>query len=160
MRIIELNIGLSSKTHGAINYIKVLNSLTGRGFETLKYRIVESVSNDGKELCMAWKGKAPADWQEQLASLSDKYGQDCIAVCGFIGHDPYDCFLPECWKTPHRYKVQFFADGAWHDSRRPFGSLPLYDSAEQALAWIKASGERSNSAARYEYRVVTEETPE
>lgn len=97
MKIIELNIGLTSKALGQLNYIEVLNALTGRGFECIKYRLVESVSQDGPETCLAYKGKAPADWQDQLASLSDNYGQDCIAIAGFIGQSPYDAFCADLW---------------------------------------------------------------
>lgn len=100
MKLIELNIGLSSKALGQLNYIEVINSLTGRGFELINYRVVESVSKDGPEKCLAWKGKPPIDWQNQLASLSDKYGQDCIGIAGFIGHDPYDTFCADLWASP------------------------------------------------------------
>lgn len=100
MKIIELNIGLSSKTQGNLNPNVVLNSLTGRGFECLKYRLVESESKDGKETCLAWKGKPPSDWQAQLLDLAEKLGQDCIAVCGFIGHNPYDTFCADLWVSP------------------------------------------------------------
>jgi hypothetical protein len=100
MKIIELNIGLESKTLGKLNACEVLNSLTGRGFECIKYRLAESESKDGLETCLAWKGTPPEDWQVQLRVLSDRYGQDCIAVACFIGHDPYDTFCAELWKSP------------------------------------------------------------
>jgi hypothetical protein len=100
MKIIELNIGLSSKKLGTLNPNVVLNSLTGRGFECIKHRLVESVCKDGEETCLAWKGKAPADWQAQLADLSERLGQDCIAVCGFIGQSPYDTFCADLWVSP------------------------------------------------------------
>lgn len=100
MKIIELNIGLASKTQGTLNPNEVLNALTGRGFILLKYRLVDSVSKDGKETCLAVKAECPADWQTQLASLSDKLGQDCIALCGFIGHSPYDAFCADLWVEP------------------------------------------------------------
>jgi hypothetical protein len=97
MKIIELNIGLSSKTLGNLSPCVVLNALTGRGFECVKYRLVESTSKDGAEKCLAWKGKPPGDWQAQLADLSDAFGQDCVAVTCFVGHDPYDCFCADLW---------------------------------------------------------------
>jgi hypothetical protein len=100
MKLIELNIGLDSKTLGKLNACEVLNALTGRGFECLKYRLAESTSKDGIETCLAWKGRPPIDWQSQIADLSDKLGQDCIAVVCFIGHDPYDAFIPTLWVTP------------------------------------------------------------
>lgn len=100
MKIIELNIGLSSKTQGTLNPNEVLNALTGRGFTLLKYRLQDSVSQDGKETCLAVKAECPNDWQSQLASLSDKLGQDCIAIVGFIGHSPYDTFCAPLWVSP------------------------------------------------------------
>lgn len=106
MKIIELNIGLSSKTQGTLNPNEVLNALTGRGFILLKYRLVESVSKDGKETCLAIKAECPADWQTQLASLSDKLGQDCIAIVGFIGRSPYDAFVPSLWVEPAKVEAQ------------------------------------------------------
>ena len=100
MKLIELNIGLSTPQGGQINFIEVLNALTGRGFVLITYRVVTSQCKDGEEKCLAVKCKAPQDWQEQLASLSDKLGQDCIAVVGFIGHSPYDTFCADLWKSP------------------------------------------------------------
>jgi hypothetical protein len=105
MKLIELNIGLTSKSLGKLNHVEVLNALTGRGFECLKYRLVESISNDGAETCLAWKGTPPADWQNQLASLSDKLGQDCIAITAFIGQSPYDAFVPSLWVEPEESNV-------------------------------------------------------
>lgn len=100
MKIIELNIGLHSKTHGKQNPVEILNALTGRGFVLIKYRVAQSTSEDGEEPCLAVKAQAPSDWQDQIAKLAHKLGQDCIAVCGFIGHNPYDAFVPEYWITP------------------------------------------------------------
>lgn len=100
MKLIELNIGLSSKTLGNINPNEVLNSLTGRGFIIHKYRIQESQCRDGVEKCLAVKCETKEDWQVQLRVLSDRYGQDCIAVVGFIGHSPYDAFCPSLWVEP------------------------------------------------------------
>jgi hypothetical protein len=100
MKIIELNIGLSSKTQASLNYIEVLNALTARGFNLITYRVQTSVCKDGEEKCLAVKCEAPSDWQDQLATLSDKLGQDCIGVVGFIGHSPYDAFVPSLWVEP------------------------------------------------------------
>lgn len=100
MKIIEINIGLSSKTLGILNPNEVLNALTGRGFALIKYRLVDSISKDGKETCLTVKTECPDDWQFQLAGLSDKLGQDCVAVVGFIGHSPYDAFCADLWKSP------------------------------------------------------------
>lgn len=105
MKLIELNIGLASKTLGTLNPNEVLNALTERGFILIKYRLVDSVSRDGKETCLAVKCECPADWQTQLASLSDKLGQDCISLCGFIGHSPYDAFCAELWKSPEAVQL-------------------------------------------------------
>ena len=102
MKIIELNIGLSTPNGGKINPNEVLNALTGRGFNLITYRLQESTCKDGVETCLAVKTNAPDDWQSQLASLSDKLGQDCIAVVGFIGHSPYDAFIPSLWVTPEK----------------------------------------------------------
>lgn len=172
MKIIELNIGLSSKTLGKLSHIEILNALTGRGFECLKYRLVESTCKDGPEVCLAWKGTPPSDWQEQLASLSDKLGQDCIGIAGFIGQSPYDAFIPSLWVTPHRYKIQYRkAGGEWTDSRRPLsGSLPTYATEAEAQKWIddstrEASYTNSRGVEKFEYQIVpdseeTEETEE
>ena len=94
MKHLELNIGLSCKDGHRINYIALLNSLTGSGFACASYRIVNSSCDDGEEQCLAWLGSAPSDWEEQLLCLSDRYGQDCIAwrACGFAGARPYDEF--------------------------------------------------------------------
>jgi hypothetical protein len=100
MKILELNIGLSTPQGGQINFIEVLNALNARGFDLITYRLHDSICKDGVEKCLAVKVKAPDDWQSQLASLSDKWGQDCIAVCGFIGHSPYDAFCADLWKAP------------------------------------------------------------
>jgi hypothetical protein len=100
MKIIELNIGLSTPQGGQINFIEILNALTGRGFVLIAYRVQTSICKDGEEKCLAVKCEAPQDWQSQLASLSDKLGQDCIAVVGFIGHAPYDTFCADLWKSP------------------------------------------------------------
>lgn len=100
MKIIELNIGLSSKTQADLNFVEVLNALTGRGFTLITYRVVTSACKDGEEKCLACKVECPDDWQGQLATLSDKLGQDCIAVVGFIGHSPYDAFVPSLWVEP------------------------------------------------------------
>lgn len=97
MKIIELNIGLASKTLGNLNPSEVLNALTGRGFRLINYRLQESTCRDGNETCLAIKTECPDDWQTQLARLSDKLGQDCIAVVGFIGRNPYDTFTPSLW---------------------------------------------------------------
>lgn len=83
-----------------LNWIECLNALTGRGFVVLSYRLVESVSNDGPETCLAVKAECPEGWQTHLASLAEKWGQDCIAIAGFIGPAPYDTFCAEYWKTP------------------------------------------------------------
>lgn len=111
MKIIELNIGLASKTLGTLNPNEVLNSLTGRGFTLLKYRLVDSVSKDGKETCLAVKAECPNDWQEQLASLSDRLGQDCIALVGFIGHSPYDTFCAPLWVSTEESPGEPTGDG-------------------------------------------------
>ena len=105
MKLIEINIGLSSKTLGNLNPNEVLNSLTGRGFNLITYRVQESVCKDGEERCLAVKVEAPEDWQVQLRVLSDRYGQDCIAVVGFIGHSPYDAFVPSLWVEPAKVEL-------------------------------------------------------
>jgi hypothetical protein len=100
MKIAELNIGLSSKSLGELNHETVLNELKVCDFRVITSRVVESTSEDGKELCLACKVELPNDWQNSLAYLSDKLGQDCIAVVGFIGHAPYDTFAPSLWVSP------------------------------------------------------------
>lgn len=106
MKIIELNIGLSSKTREELNFVEVLNALNARGFNLIAYRLHDSVCKDGVERCLAVKCEAPSDWQSQLATLSDKLGQDCIAVVGFIGHSPYDAFVPSLWVEPVPDKIK------------------------------------------------------
>lgn len=100
MKNIELNFGLSSKTHGTINPIEVLNALTGAGFTLLAYRVVPSTCEDGGEDCLAVRAGAPADWQTQLDTLAVRWGQDCIAVALFAGPAPYNAFAAEYWKAP------------------------------------------------------------
>ena len=101
MKIIELNIGLSTPQGGKINFVEVLNALNARGFNLITYRLQNSVCKDGVETCLAVKAECPDDWQAQLRLLSDKLGQDCIAVVGFIGHAPYDTFAPSLWVSPN-----------------------------------------------------------
>lgn len=161
MKLIELNIGLHSKTLGKLNYVEILNSLTGRGFEVIKYRIVESTCKDGKELCLAVKSTPPRDWQAQLASLSDNLGQDCISVAGFIGRDPYDTFIPSLWKSSHRFVIQYSLDGIiWHDKTLPSKLTPLYYDDERAaegeISRCVAVALRSYDAVQYIYRVTPE----
>lgn len=100
MKIIELNIGLSTPQGETLNPCAVLNALTGRGFELITYRQHDSVCKDGIEKCLAVKCTPPADWQEQLRKLSNGLKQDCIAITGFIGHAPYDTFCADLWKSP------------------------------------------------------------
>jgi hypothetical protein len=111
MKIIELNIGLSTPQGGQLNFIEVLNALNARGFDLITYRLHDSICKDGVEKCLAVKLTPPADWQSQLASLSNKFGQDCIAVVGFIGHAPYDTFCADLWKSPENPKL-----GKWGDN--------------------------------------------
>lgn len=98
---LELNIGLSSKTLGELNPVAIVNALTGRGFHTLKFKVVESTCEDGKELCLAVQTLAPNDWQDQITDLAKSLGQDCIACALFLGSDPYEEFDERLWKTPH-----------------------------------------------------------
>lgn len=97
---LELNIGLSSKTLGIINPVQVLNALTGAGFALVAYRVVPSDCTDGAEDCLAVIAEAPADALKQLAALSERYGQECIAFAGFAGPDPYPAFDRTFWKEP------------------------------------------------------------
>jgi hypothetical protein len=100
MKIAELNIGLSSKTLGEIKPFEALRDLQIAGFKIITHRTQDSVSNDGKETCLAVKVECPDGWQERLASVSDALGQDCIAVVGFIGKSPYDTFCADLWVSP------------------------------------------------------------
>jgi hypothetical protein len=101
MKIAEINVGLSSKTLGEkITQYAALNWLRAHGFRVLAHRLQASESEDGAELCLACKVELPDDWQAKLASVADELGQDCIAVVGFVGHAPYDTFIPSLWVTP------------------------------------------------------------
>jgi hypothetical protein len=100
MKIAELNIGLSSRTLGEISAENVLSLLKAESFQIITFRIVESISNDGKELCLAVKVECPEGWQDKLADIAAYFGQDCITVVGFIGHEPYDTFIKKLWVTP------------------------------------------------------------
>lgn len=113
MKLIELNIGLTSAKLGTITACEALNALQNRGFVLITYRTQESVCKDGKETCLAVKCEAPSDWQERLADLAKHLGQDCIAVCGFIGPAPYDTFAPSLWvssETPQTVTVKGYND--------------------------------------------------
>lgn len=105
MKIAELNIGLSSKSLGEIPEYVALNWLHTYGFKVIAKRTQESVSADGKELCLACKVELPENWQAKLASVASELGQDCIAVVGFIGCAPYDTFAPEVWVSPEKPKA-------------------------------------------------------
>ena len=100
MKIAEINIGLSSKSLGEISEVQALYELNYFDFRVIQSRIVESTSEDGKELCLACKVELPEHWQAKLASVAENLGQDCIAVAGFIGRAPYDTFAPELWVSP------------------------------------------------------------
>ena len=100
MKTLELNIGLSSKELGVINPETALNELRIQGFEILVYRVVPSSCKDGGEDCLAVRVGLPEDWQDGLAFLADKLGQECIAIAGFAGADPYESFDPSLWVTP------------------------------------------------------------
>lgn len=97
---IELNIGLHSKKLGNQNPIEMINALTGRGFEIVAYRVAQAICDDGQEPCLAVRGYAPDDWQAQVYSLAEKYGQDCIAVSLFVGPSTYSSFDASRWITP------------------------------------------------------------
>lgn len=138
MKIIELNIGLNSKTQGTLNPNEILNALTGRGFTLIKYRVQESQCKDGIEKCLAVKAECPADWQTQLASLSDKLGQDCIALCGFVGHSPYDAFCAELWAAPVAVQLsECQAIQAEHAKR--LALVDGWESPEQFTAYLEGA---------------------
>jgi len=100
MKIAELNIGLSSKSLGEISEIKPLRLLKEHDFNVITYRLSESESKEGKETCLAVKVELPQSWQYALKIIAEELGQDCIAVVGFIGRNPYDTFAPEFWVSP------------------------------------------------------------
>lgn len=100
MKTLEINIGLSSKELGVINPETALNELRVQGFEIIVYRLQESTCEDGAETCLVARVGLPEDWQTGLAFIADKLGQECIAVAGFIGADPYESFDPSLWVTP------------------------------------------------------------
>lgn len=97
MKIAELNIGLRSKSLGEITPETVLSLLKAERFNIITFRLQESVSLDGNEICLACKVILPDDWQAKLAIIADYLGQDCIAVVGFIGARPYDNFNGLLW---------------------------------------------------------------
>ena len=159
MKIIELNIGLTSKTLGKLNPNEVLNALTGRGFTILRYRLAESISQDGPEKCLAVKCEVPSDWQSELSDLADHFGQNCIAIVGFIGHAPYDTFIPSRWVSPLRFCVEYSPDGViWCLQKLPFKISPIYYSSESAaIAAVKLATDytaRNNDVPQYVFRVV------
>lgn len=100
MKIAELNIGLSSKSLGGISPETAIHCLGAMDFKIISKRFQESVSNDGKEICLAVKVELPKNWQYNLGCIADTLGQDCIAVVGFIGQSPYDTFAPSLWVSP------------------------------------------------------------
>jgi hypothetical protein len=106
MKIAELNIGLSSKSLGKLNPETVLNELRVCDFRIIASRVAESESIDGKEQCLTVKVELPENWQRDIAYLADKLGQDCIAVCGFIGQAPYDTFCAGLWVSPEKPKEE------------------------------------------------------
>lgn len=100
MKIAELNIGLSSKSLGGIEPETALQCLKVWNFRIISYRIAESEAEGEKELCLACKVILPDyHWQSALLKVCEDLGQNCIALAGFIGHDPYDTFISKHWRT-------------------------------------------------------------
>ena len=97
MNKLQLNIGLSSKEFGVIHPETALNELRVQGFEILSYRVQEATCKDGAETCLSARVGLPDDWQNGLAFVADKLGQDCIAFAGFTGARPYASFDGLLW---------------------------------------------------------------
>ncbi len=97
---IKLNIGLESMTLGKVNFILVINALTGAGFILQDWHVMPSSCEDGAEDCLVWEGLAPQDWPIQLHGIAVRFGQSCIAwkASGFSGEKPYAEFNDEDWK--------------------------------------------------------------
>jgi hypothetical protein len=104
MKTIEMNIGLHSKTLGKLNPIKIINSLTGRGFTVTAYRVARSSCADGAEWCLAVRCNLPraCDILGEIYRIAVIYEQDCIAFAGLVGPacENYTAFDPQYWISP------------------------------------------------------------